>query len=274
MPSAWGPAKTWAQRRWRDAIEARALARLQHARVIKVWDGTLPIPTERVLERALDLRIRWDGIEEDGDEAVFAAFEADTKSVVLNDRYEDHFAAQPGHFAFTLGHEAGHADVFALAALASQGTLAGDLAWLQRQYQPRRRSTRSGSTVAVLAAAMKRRLEATGRALTPEQTFGMYARFLDEERKHQAAGEDTPLERRACNIYAATLLMPPDLLRTYAREIDVTDTRQVLALAEQFGVSHSAMRIQLCDLELAYNGGDGPLLDRDPRQRGQGDLFA
>ncbi|MDH7601102.1 MAG: ImmA/IrrE family metallo-endopeptidase [Armatimonadota bacterium] len=77
------------------------------------------------------------------------------------------------------------------------------------------------------------------RISNPERLF-----FLDTER-----GRRSVLER-ACDRFAALLLMPEDLVRSYFAELESNRSKRVAVMASRFGVSTWAMRRRLRELGL------------------------
>lgn len=60
------------------------------------------------------------------------------------------------------------------------------------------------------------------------------------------------LMERACDRFAALLLMPEELVRRYHQELSHNDEQRVRIMAERFGVSMWALRRRLNELELHY----------------------
>jgi hypothetical protein len=185
---------------------------------------------------------------------------------VLNDRHAQRFRDVPGCERHTVAHEIGHADVFGDVAATSQTGFPG----LTAQSHTRKRSSTKGD-VRVLglrfSAAMNQRL---GRC-TPEARAEALRRFELEMRAYEqakvAAGADTAIVRRAVGHYAATLLMPHDLGRSEANELDLSGWASVDHLARRFAVSRESMRIQLEYLNLIHGVSDeGRILVRDPAE--------
>lgn len=61
----------------------------------------------------------------------------------------------------------------------------------------------------------------------------------------------TALER-ACDRFAALLLMPEPLVRRWFEDLSANPENRVAIMAERFGVSSWAMRVRLRELELPY----------------------
>jgi hypothetical protein len=179
---------------------------------------------------------------------------------VLNEAHRARFEANRGLERFTIAHEAGHADVFALAAEADQHALL-----VGAHYQPERRSATKGQVLA---------LHVRLRDLPREIRTEILLALAQEDRVQRASGEDSPLERRAVDHYAAVLLMPEDLIRTAISGRDLTSRATHTYLAREFEVSVTAMRIRLEELGLipAVDHSGGVILT-DPANEGQGSLF-
>lgn len=245
---------------WLRNIENRAYKRLQQVRQRGLWGGEPPIPIELLLEHVLDLRISWEEIEEEPGEQIFACLRPATRQVVVNDRHRRLFDSTPGLERFSLAHEGGHADVFALADRAQEPQLIGQL-----PYAPQHRTATKGPVVA-LAPRL--------RQLSREVRTAVLTELAQEERARRAAGEDSPLVRRAVDHYAAILLMPADLVRSTAAGRDLSDWRTVSDLARTFGASKTAFRIRLQEVGLIFGVDDaGAILLTDPAQRDQHSLF-
>jgi hypothetical protein len=249
---------------WLARIETRTARRLQQLRQRELWDGCPPVPVEHVIEHLLELSISYEDIEEHPEEEVLGSFRPETREIVLNARHIALFRDIPGRRRFTLAHEAGHADLYALAECAAQG----ELALLGQYYHPRMKPASRGP-VAVLSLQLARRL----RALPAPQRDAVYRRICEAEHARYAAGHDTPLVRRTVDTYASMLLMPAELVRTQAAGQDLTVYAEIKALAEVFAVSATAMRYRLLDLRLVFEGPDRTLVRTDPTHVDQGELF-
>ena len=246
--------------RWLRQIEDRAYGRLQQVRQRGLWNGKPPVPVELILEHALNLRISWEVIDEEPGETIFACLRPGTRQVVVNERHRSLFESQPGLERFSLAHEGGHADVFALAGRANERPLLEAMS-----YRPQLRSAAKGPVVS-LAPRL--------RQLSPETRTAVLQELADQERARRVAGEDSPLVRRAVDHYAAVLLMPADLVRTAAAGRDVSSWQTVSDLARLFAVSKSALRIRLQEVGLIFGVDDaGAILLTDPAHRGQQSLF-
>lgn len=239
---------------WINLIEHRAYARLRELRSRGLWDGTPPIPVDFIAEHLLDLRISWEQINEKDSEVIFACLRPDSRELVLNERHRSRFANYPGLERFSKAHEIGHADVFALGALASQIPLLA-----RGQYLPVRRTATKGDVTLIQPYL---------RHLPPQARADVFEGIAAWERDRKASGEDSPLVRRAVDHYAAVLLMPGDLVAREAAGRDLATPKEVSALAGRFVVSVAAMRIRLKELGLIFGVDDtGRVLLDDPNKQ-------
>lgn len=246
--------------RWLSQIENRAYSRLRQLRQRGIWDGKPPVPVEFVVEHILDLHLRWEVIDEDPEESIFACLRPETGEIVLNEAHRNRFSEQPGFERFSIAHEAGHADVFGAVREAGQMGLLTDL-----PYRPQRRSATNGDVFS---------LHARLRELSPEVRTDVMQGLAARERERRAAGTDSPLERRAVDHYAAVLLMPVEQVHTAASARTLKSRRDIGGLADTFMVSTTAMRIRLEELGLIYGvAPDGTILASDPATQFQGSLF-
>ena len=240
-------------------IEEKAYSRLRQLRARGLWDGTAPVPVDHVLEHILQLQISWERIEEKPDERILACLRPETREVVLNEIHMDLFLEKPGLERFSKGHEAGHADVFALAGEAEQFKLLKDSV-----YRPQRRSA-TRRQVTVLSERLKQ--------LTPEVRTEVYRELADRERACREKGEDSLLERRSVDRYAATILMPEDLVRELACQLDLTRWLSLYEMAEALGVTISALIVRLKELHLIHDVRDKAIVLVDPALEAQNSLF-
>lgn len=70
--------------------------------------------------------------------------------------------------------------------------------------------------------------------------------FVDAVSTHKSMTE------RACDKFAALLLMPEDLTRQWFEELSANPEHRVAIMAERFQVSPGAMRVRLKELNLPY----------------------
>lgn len=244
---------------WMREVERKAYERLRQLRERGFWDGAPPIPIDHVLEHLLGLSISWEEIEEEPGELIMACLRPETREVVLNERHLDLFREKPGLLRFSKGHEAGHADVFALAAETEQLTMA-----VETRYQPRRRSATRGP-VSVIAERL--------RGLAPDVRTEVMRELVARQRAKRQAGEDSPWERRSVDHYAAVVLMPEGILRDAARDRVLSRWPAIYELATAFEVTVTAMIVRLKELGLIFDIEDGEILVRNPAHAGQGELF-
>jgi hypothetical protein len=246
--------------RWIENVESRAYARLQTLASRNLWDGRPPIPIEHVIEHLLELHIVWEEVKEAPGGLVLACLRPATREVVLNERHRDRFEATPGLERFSLGHEGGHADMFALTASPLSFAFESG-----SSYTPVRLSATNGEVVALPSKA------SDGLA---QRSAAMWA-AAEDERARWAAGEDSPRVRRAVNHYAAVLLMPQDLLRPACRGQDVQAWPVIYRIADLFQVSIAALLVRLQELGLIFGVDNARrlILLTDPGGADQTDLF-
>lgn len=231
---------------WMHRIEEKAYARLRRLRELSLWDGSAPVPIDHVLEHVLDLAISWEEVEEPPGRQVLACLRPETREVVLNERYAPQFRQKPGLLRFSKGHEAGHADVFAIVAEADQLKFLGS-----SHYHPRRCSATKGN-VWVIGSRL--------RELEPEYRTEVMREILQLERQRRAQGEDSDVERRSVDHYAATLLMPADLVRNELSERDSANWSDLYEVADRLGVSITAFTIRLKELGIIRDIVDGRIV--------------
>lgn len=239
------PSQSW----WMHRIEERAYARLRRLRELNLWDRSAPVPVDHVLEHVLGLTISWEEVEEPPGRQVLACLRPETREIVLNERHASLFRQKPALLRFSKGHEAGHADVFALAAEADQLKLLRS-----RCYHPRRCSAAKGD-VWVVGSRLK--------DLEPEHRTEVMREILKLDRRRQAEGEDSDLERRSVDHYAATLLMPEDLVRELMSECDRSRWSDLYQAADQLGVSITAFTIRLMELGMIQDIVEGQIILQD-----------
>jgi len=232
---------------WTNMIEARAYGRLRQLRERLLWDGRPPVPVDHVLEQILGLSISYEIVTEEPGERILGCIRPERREVVLNEKYADLFRGQPGVERFTKAHEAGHADLFSAAASVTEQVALFE----STPYRPLQRSAAKGP-VNVLAVRLAERIAGYSR----EMKTAAMVRFRDLERRSITEGQDSPMVRRAVDHYAATLLMPADLLKGAAVEFDVTLESSIRELARRFQVSNTAMRIRLQEIGLVRGASD------------------
>lgn len=261
------------QRLWYDRIEQLAYARLAQLRAKKcaddtvLWDGSPPVPVEHVAEQVLGLSISYEPVEERAGEEILGCLRPETGEIVLNDHHSERFRNIPGVERFTIGHECGHADVFGQVALRSAGSLFPESH--AAPVRPKRSASKGEVTVLELGANLDVFNRIT-RGLSREDRTKVMRRLKEDERSAIASGADSPLVRRAVDHYAASLLMPADLVRLAVKAVDLSANAAIRLLAKTFEVSRQAMSIQLEYLGLIYGIDDrGAVLLENPRHEGQ-----
>lgn len=240
---------------WMERIEQKAYARLRRLRELELWDGTAPVPVDHVLEHVLGLKISWEVVEEPEGSQVFACLRPETKEIVLNESYLDLFHEKPGLLRFSKGHEAGHADVFALLDESEQLQLLA-----KSHYRPMRCSASKGE-VSVLQSRL--------RELSPDVRTEVMREIVRQERRRREAGEDSDLERRSVDHYAATLLMPEEVVRSEMEGREATSWPALYDAARNLGVSISAFTIRLRELGMIADIVDRKIVLKEEAGDGQ-----
>jgi len=189
---------------------------------------SLPVDVELFGELVLDLSILWDEIEELPGEEVLAGLKPSERLIVMNERRRNEMEARPGRRRLTQGHEMGHWDLFVDKSKLDYPGLFAEVSSEIFAY----RSTTTGQ-VQILKTLL---------SCTEGQS-------LLREIKSRA---DTPDEARSVNRYAAAILMPRTLIIDEAMKIDRTQWRNLYRLAERFGVTISALRVRLEQLDLLF----------------------
>lgn len=254
-----------AARQWRMRIEERTSKRLRELQVRGLWNGEPPVPVDHVAEHLLNLSFSWETVEEQDGEEVLGCLRPAAREIVLNEARRERFEVL-GCLRFTVGHECGHADLYALADLATeQGLLLPQFA---PTYQPKRARSTNGD-VAVLVT----RLNAALRGASRERRREVYEHVRNTEQQHIDAGGDTALEAAAVNHYSSALLLPADVLRAAVQGRDLTQWRVLSDIAREFEVSREALKNRLSWLGILHILEDGSAVVRDPAHQGQGELF-
>lgn len=258
-------AQTHAARQWRMRIEERASKRLRELQQRGLWNGAPPVPIDHVAEHLLNLTFSWEEVEEEEGEEVLGCLRPPTREIVLNERRRERLDVI-GCRRFTIGHECGHADLYALADHATEQGL------LLPQSGPTHRPKRARSTKGEVEVLV-RRLDAALHGLSRERRREVYEQVRDMEQRRVEAGGDTALEAAAVNHYSSALLMPADLLREAMRGRDLIHWTVFSDVARQFEVSKEALKHRLNWLGILHTLDDGTRTRRDPAHGMQGDLF-
>ena len=229
---------------WRnDAIETRAEERLHQLKQHLGGTLTLPIAVDILAESVLNLNILWDDIEELPGEILLGSIQPKTRRITMNAKRRGLFEYRPGLESFTKGHEMGHWDLYVDKATLDHPAMFtnGNGAFSFRQSP-------SGRVVIVKTLMAT----AEGRDLLTK---------INNR-------SDEPDESRAVNRYAGAILMPRDLIKNAALRIDRTSWPHLYRLTERFGVTISALRVRLEQLNL-LSIRDGQLYESREAAMGQ-----
>jgi hypothetical protein len=247
--------------RWVQGVETRAYSRLRALRSRGLWDGHPPVPIEHVVEHLLNLHIVWEDVEDPPEGIVLACLRPQSREIVLNERHRMKFAEIRGLERFSLGHESGHADIFALSAVSASPGLDCGL-----DYTPVRRSATNGEVIALSTRLSQ---------LDKDERVSVLQALAETDRARWVAGEDSPRVKRAVDHYAAVLLMPQDLVRDACATENPQEWGALYRIAELFQVSISALAIRLKELGLIFGVEKDThrILLSDPGQIDQIELF-
>jgi hypothetical protein len=188
----------------------------------------IPVDVELFGELVLELSILWEDIEELPGEEILAGLNPPQRLIVMNERRRHELEAKPGRRRLTQGHEMGHWDLFVDKSKLDYPTLFEAAAPSIFAY----RSSKSGQ------------IQIIKTLLSCEE-----GRELLRQINSRA---DAPDEARCVNRYAAAILLPRTVIIDEARKIDRTLWRNLYPLAERFGVTISALRVRLEQLNLLY----------------------
>lgn len=241
-----------------ERVERKAYTRLRRLRAMDLWDGTGRVPVDHVLEHLLGLTISWETVEEPPDSQVLACLRPESREIVLNEKHVELLREKRGLLRFCKGHEAGHADVFGLLDESEQLRVVAE-----SHYHPLRCRATNGEV-----SVIQSRLRELPRELRTE----VMRELVEQERCRRREGEDSDLERRSVDHYAAVLLMPADLVRNEMEGRDPSSWPELYDAARVLGVSISAFTIRLRELGMIADIVDGEIIV-DEGDAGQPSLF-
>jgi hypothetical protein len=193
------------------------------------------VPIDLLAEQVLGLDFLWEMIDELPGECILGGLIPERRLIVLNERHTDLFREKPGLERSTKGHEMGHWDLFIDQSLLGHPGLPG----LGTGEGTVLRGSPAGQ-VQVLQALLR---DPVGLELLRDLT----------------ARADDPTEARAVNRYAAAISMPRAIMRALLAESRPTRWPELYCLAEQFGVTITALCVRLEQLGLLHVSGDGRL---------------
>jgi len=189
----------------------------------------LPVPIEKIVEQVLGLDFEWDEIEEQPGEMILGGLCRKTRTIVLNEKHLELFELKPGLLRSTQVHEAGHADLE--GGLGEQGpSLFGE----DQERIVHRHSTKSNRQLEVLFDL----------ALHNEKAYRLWRKLTE--------GQDTPEQKSAVDRYQSAFMMPKWLLEEAAQRYDLTQWRDLYALAKEAEVNISNLTTRLLRLEMIF----------------------
>jgi hypothetical protein len=211
----------------------------------------LPVAAEQVIEQVLDLSFLWDQIDEQPGEMILGSLDRQSRTIVLNEKHLDLFEQKPGLLRSTQVHEAGHADLE--GGLGEQGpSLFGE----ERDRIVFRRSTKGNRQLEVLLDLARRH----------EKAYRLWRKLTE--------GQDTPEQKSAVDRYQSAFLMPRWLLEEAAQRYDLTQWRDLYALANEAQVNISNLTTRLLRLGMIFIPKGAMTIYRSKDEfNGQGTLF-
>lgn len=236
---------------WRNVeIESRAEERLQHLERVLGRPLSPPIPVDRFVEEVLELDFLWEDIEELDCETILAGIRPRDRLIVLNDRHQALLSEKIGLERFTKLHEGGHWDLFVDKSILDHPELfSGSHSGISSFRQSNDGAVVVLNSLCISLEAQEHLCELRSRA-------------------------DDPNERRAVNRYAGAILMPRSLLRHETLRRPPRAWRDLYEIARRFGVTISALKVRLSQLDLLHVGEDGRFYRSKAEAVGQGQLFS
>lgn len=234
-----------------QTVEEIATKRFKELEQILKAPVTPPVPIDILAEKVLGLDFLWEEIEEMPGEVIWGGLIPSRRLIVLNERRRKLFEEKPGLERSTKGHEMGHWDLF-IDKTSNGQTYQTELFGQGAQEQILLRSSASGNVNVF--------------KLLQSDPEGMEVLSKISRRA------DYPHEARAVNRYAAVISMPKDLIQTEVLKIDRTQWKNLYPLAEKFGVTISALKVRLEQLNLLCLGDDKKLYKSKEEALGQESL--
>jgi hypothetical protein len=211
---------------------------------------SFPIDIELFGDLVLGLSMLWEEIDELAGEEVLAGLRASDRVIVMNERHKQELEKKLGRCRLTQGHEMGHWDLFVDKSKLDHAELVEADASEIFAYR-----SSSGGQVQIIKTLLA---SAEGRDLLRQIN----------------ARADAPDEARSVNRYAAAILMPRAIIIDEARKINRTQWRNLYPLAARCGVTISALRVRLEQVNLLYvDQKTNTLYSSREEAQGQGRLF-
>jgi len=238
-------------RRYRDTtIEDLTAQRLREYCKISEKEITPPIPIDKIIEQQFDLRIGWEEIPELKGEKILGAIYYRQKTIILNENHRKELEEKPGLERFTLGHELGHWDLFCDKGKLDALTLPG-LGLENGQGKPALREGKLGLYEVIIKNAW-----------TDDADFKKLMAIMNRK--------DGFFEAHAVNTYASTMLLPIDLLKESCRGKRLDNWPELYRLAEEYGVTITALKVRLSKLGHLHIGKNGSIRrGKETESRGQ-----
>lgn len=234
-----------------QTVEEIATKRFKELEQVLKAPVTPPVPIDILAEKVLGLDFLWEEIEEMPGEVIWGGLIPSRRLIVLNEKRRKLFEEKPGLERSTKGHEMGHWDLF-IDKTSNGQSYQTDLFSQGAQEQILLRSSASGSVNVF--------------KLLQSNPEGMEVLSKISRRS------DYPHEARAVNRYAAVISMPKELIQEEVLKIDRTQWKNLYPLAEKFGVTISALKVRLEQLNLLCLGDDKKLYKSKEEALGQESL--
>jgi Zn-dependent peptidase ImmA (M78 family) len=235
-----------------DELEAHTAGRLAEYERKTGRKVEPPVQVEKLAEVLFDLRFSYEPLDVPLDMFGPAALRPELKTIIVNEIHRAVFTEKPGVERFSVGHEVGHWDLFEKDKDTRTGFLFGHTAADSRvDYR-----TPSGVPVKFIK--------------------GLWT----NDGKHEVLSFlqrtcDAPDVASAVNRYASALLMPKYLLLPVVNGIDATRWSNLYRVAEQFGVTISALTTRLRRLGHTHVTEDGkPFSGTKEEHAGQQRMFS
>jgi hypothetical protein len=210
-------------------IEERTAQRIRQYEAQAAVTVSFPVPAEEILEQVLGLSILWDQIEEKPGEMILGGLLRAARTIVLNEKHLDLFEQKPALLRSTQVHEGGHADLE--GGLGEQGpSLFGE----GQERIVQRHSAKGNQQLEVLLDL----------ALHNEKAYRLWRKLTE--------GQDTPDQKSAVDRYQSAFLMPKWLLDEAAQRYDLTQWRDLYALAKEAEVNISNLTTRLLRLGMIF----------------------
>jgi Zn-dependent peptidase ImmA (M78 family) len=189
---------------------------------------SVPVCIDSIIEHC-GLSILYDIIEEKPGETIFGGLKIKEKLIVLNEKHMKLFQEKPGLERSTKAHELGHWDIYAKKTSENANT---SFDFYEDATKMVMRNSNQGLLSVILTAWID------------ENVYSVLKEYTNRK--------GHPYVESAVDRYASCLLMPEHLVKGYALSSDLTIWGNLYRMAEQFGVTISALCVRLQRLNIIY----------------------